>query len=71
MNDIIEEMNSGVSNDDKVKSYKDYAWKTLRVIARFFVQELKILTLNNNAKDEKLPDLEEIVRLIITSAEKL
>ncbi len=34
--------NPKVDEREKSKSAKDYAWKTLRVIARFCLKELKV-----------------------------
>lgn len=34
--------NPKVDEREKAKSQKDYAWKTLRVIARFCLKELKV-----------------------------
>ena len=50
-----------------MKSQKDYAWKTLRVIARFCLKEPKANENFNRFKinkEDRLINLEEIVRQI-------
>ena len=37
---------------------KDYAWKAVRVISKFFLKEMKSTNLNNN----KISDLEELTK---------
>ena len=37
---------------------KDYAWKAVRVISKFFLKEMK----TNNNNNNKIPDLEELTK---------
>lgn len=41
---------------------KDYSWKSVRVIAKFFLRELKITNLISN--DKPLPNLEELTEVV-------
>jgi len=38
--------------------FKDYAWKSVRIISKFFLKDMKTTNMTNN----KIPDLEELTR---------
>ncbi len=49
------------------KIHQDYAWKAVRVISKFFLKEMKTSNIQNN----KIPDLEELTKIIKTNVDKL
>lgn len=71
LNEVIYQMdpNRRVSESERCKNMKDYAWKSVRVICKFFLKALKISNLVTT-DFKPLPDLEEIVKLLNNNEEQ-